>query len=96
MLPLLRGEAELKRDALFFHYPNYAFHRANRLGGAIRKGDHKLIEYFDDGSLELFNLEEDLGEKNNLAEANPQLAGELAQRLRDWRRSVNANMPVRP
>ena len=96
ILPLLRGDGKLRRDALFFHYPNYAFHRKNRLGGAIRMGKHKLIERFDDGSLELFDLQGDLGEKKNLAQENPQLAEKLAKRLRDWRQSVNANMPVKP
>jgi arylsulfatase A-like enzyme len=96
LLPILRGDGKLKREALFFHYPNYAFHRSNRLGSAIRMGRHKLIERFDDGSLELFDLQNDLGEKHNLAEQYPDLAKDLAQRLRDWRASVGANMPVRP
>ena len=96
LLPLLRGKGGLRRDCLFFHYPNYAFHRGNRLGGAIRKGDHKLIEIFVDGSLGLYNLRVDLGETRNLAAENSELAEDLARRLRDWRQSVNANMPSRP
>ena len=96
LMPVLRGDGKLERDALFFHYPNYAFHRSNRLGGAIRVGKHKLIERFDDGSLELFDLEADLGEKRNLAAQKPDLAEGLARRLRDWRESVGANMPTKP
>jgi len=96
VLPVLRDEGKLKRDAIFFHYPNYAFHRSNRLGSAIRMGKHKLIEYFDDGSLELFDLSADLGEKKNLAKEQPELAEKMAQRLRDWRESVKANMPTKP
>ena len=57
---------------------------------------HKLIERFDDGSLELFDLSQDLSEKNNLAAEKPELAEKLAQRLRDWRSSVEANMPIKP
>ena len=95
LLPLLRGEGELERQCLFFHYPNYAFHRSNRLGGAVRMGRYKLIEYFDDDSLELFDLVDDLGEKHNIADRKPDLAADLLRRLKDWRTSVDANMPVR-
>ena len=77
LLPLLRGEGELERQCLFFHYPNYAFHRSNRLGGAIRAGRYKLIERFDDGSVELFDLQEDLGEQRDLAADRPALAADL-------------------
>ncbi|MEZ5305019.1 MAG: sulfatase, partial [Verrucomicrobiales bacterium] len=56
LVPLLAGEGKPKRDALFWHYPNFAFHQGNRLGSAIRMGDFKLIENFDDGSVELYNL----------------------------------------
>ncbi len=96
LLPVLSGDGKLERDALFFHYPNYAFHRKNRLGGAIRSGKYKLIERFDDGSLELFDLEADLSEKTNIAAKNQDLAEKLAQSLHDWRESVGANMPTKP
>lgn len=62
----------MKRSALYFHYPNYAWHRSNRLGGAIREGRYKLIERFDDESIELYDLERDLGETRDLAERMPQ------------------------
>jgi len=96
LLPLLKKTGPLTRRSLYFHYPNYAFHRSNRLGGALRQGDFKLIERFDDGSLELFNLAEDLSEKRNLARQNPDLAQRLAKDLQAWRREVNANMPTAP
>ena len=96
LMPILSGKGKLKRDAIFFHYPNYAFHQRNRLGSAIRSGDYKLIERFDDGSLELYDLKNDIGEQKNLAEAQAPLAEKLAQRLRDWRESVGANMPRKP
>ncbi len=96
LVPLLSGKGEPQRDALYFHYPNYAFHRGNRLGSAIRAGDHKLIERFDDGSLELFDLKHDLGETTNLADKQPELAEKLVGKLRDWRKQVGANMPVKP
>ncbi len=91
---LLAGEP-LDRAALHFHYPNYAWHRSNRLGGAIRAGQYKLIERFDDGSVELYDLEQDLGEETDLAAQEPELAEELRGQLEAWRQHVDAAMPVR-
>ena len=93
LLPLIQGTGKLDRDAIYFHYPNYAWHRSNRLGSAIRVGDHKLIERFDDGSVELFNLKNDLRERNNLAKAMPDKAETLRTRLAAWRTEVGAAMP---
>lgn len=93
VVPVLRGEP-MKRDALFFHYPNYAWHRSNRLGGAIRAGDLKLIERFDDGSLELYDLAADPSEMTNLAAQRPAVAASLQSRLAAWRDEVGAAMPT--
>jgi len=93
LVPLLRGGSSLERRSLYFHYPNYAFHRANRLGGAIREGRWKLIENFDDGSLELYDLSRDLSEQHNVTAGNPELAQAMRGRLAAWRRSSGAAMP---
>jgi arylsulfatase A-like enzyme len=77
LMPLLTQSAGFERDALYFHYPNYAFHNENRLGSAIREGDHKLIKNYDDDSLELYDLTSDLSEKNDLATQSPALAKRL-------------------
>ena len=92
--PLLSQEGKLKRDAIYFHYPNYAWHQSNRLGSAIRAGDYKLIERFDDRSLELYNLSEDLSERHNLANSLTEKASEMQQRLAAWRAETNAAMPT--
>ena len=92
-MPLLSGES-LDRSAIYFHYPNYAWHRSNRLGGAIRSGKWKLIERFDDNSLELFDLENDLSERHNLAEKHPETAAALQEKLAAWRKEVDAAMPT--
>jgi arylsulfatase A len=92
--PLLKSGGHIDRDAIFFHYPNYAFHRDNRLGSAIRQGNEKLIERFDDGSLELYDLKRDIGETKNLVEDRPERAEALRQRLVKWRAESNAAMPV--
>ena len=94
LVPVLRGADSLDRKSLFFHYPNYAFHQANPLGGAIREGDFKLIENFADGSLELYNLKEDISEKRNLAESKPDVASTMQKRLAVWRKASGAAMPL--
>jgi len=93
LMSLFDSSGGLDRDALFFHYPNYAFHGANTLGGAIRVGDHKLIESYEDGSVELYDLGSDLGESRDLAAKRPALAKNLLGKLRKWRESVDAAMP---
>lgn len=93
ILPLLTGESkDLERDSLFWHYPHY--HRTKPYG-AIRHGDMKLIEFFEEGDLELYNLKTDPGEKNNLAKKNPEKAQALLMELKAWRKSVDAQMPTK-
>jgi len=95
IVPLLSGEADnLTRDAIYWHYPHY--HRTKPYG-AIRKGDWKLIEFLEDGALELYNLNTDPSEKINLAKSNPEKATALLKQLRTWRLSVGAqNMTPNP
>lgn len=95
LLPLLKQSGELERQALFFHYPNYAFHGENRLGGAILEGDRKLIERYDDGSLELYDLAKDIGETHNLATELPEVARKLKRQLDEWLEESGARMPTR-
>ncbi len=99
LLPLFSsgGESGLADRAIFWHFPGYLGQGANTWrttpGGAIRAGDWKLIEYFEDGHLELYNLASDIGEKNNLAKDQPDKAKELLAKLQSWRKEVNAPMP---
>ena len=92
LAPLLKGGASLDRDALFWHYPHYG-NLGGTPGSSIRAGDYKLIEFFEDGRLELYNLREDISEEHNLAAARPDLARDLHKRLVDWRESVEAAIP---
>ena len=93
IVPALRQAGRLKRKAIFFHYPNYAWHRSNRLGGAIREGDYKLIKWYDDESVELYNLADDLSEKNDLSEKMPRKASDLRRKLQAWLIESGAAMP---
>ncbi|UZO82222.1 sulfatase [Aquimarina sp. ERC-38] len=88
--PLLKGDSKnINRDAVYWHYPHY--HRTKPYG-AVRKGDYKLIEFFEDGSLELYNLRKDPRETQNLASTHQVLSLELLQNLKNWRHSVGAQM----
>ncbi|MGQ9732824.1 MAG: sulfatase [Candidatus Zipacnadales bacterium] len=89
--PPLEGESALPREALFWHYPHY--HHSTP-AGAIRRGRYKLLEFYEEGTLELYDLKQDLGEQHNLVEAMPQRAARLQQELAEWRQSVGAKMPT--
>ncbi len=90
--PLLTGAGELARDALFFHFPEYV--GRGTPCSAVRAGDFKLIEFFEDGGLELYNLADDLGETRNLVAALPDVTKRLHARLRAWRDMMDAPVPT--
>ena len=94
LIPLLtKSQESLERDTLYWHYPHYYFYPKTTPVGAIRRGDWKLLEHFESGQLELFNLEEDLSEQTNLAEKKPEKAKELLNALQNWRSEIRAQMP---
>ncbi len=93
LAPLLRGTGRREREPLYWHFPHY-HGSGNVPSGAIRAGDYKLIEWFEDGRTELYNLREDVGETTDLSAAMPEKAGELLDMLRDWRAEVEGRMPI--
>lgn len=99
VLPLLQGKPPGERKPLFWHFPGYLGSGKDvwrtTPAGAVRSGDWKLIEFFEDGRLELYNLKDDLGETTNLADQLPRKREELHKLLKDWRAAVNAPMPKR-
>lgn len=93
LAPLLRQPtASLGRAALFFHYPHY--YPTTTPVGAIRAGDWKLLEYFEDNRVELYNLRDDLAEANDLAARQVEKSQDLRAQLANWRASVAADMPT--
>ena len=96
-LSLLTGGANSKRAPLYWHFPGYLGASENTWrttpAGAIRDGDWKLLEFFENGKLELYNLKDDMGERNNLAATQPAKLKELHEKLLLWRQQIGAPMP---
>jgi hypothetical protein len=92
LTPLITGTGSIGRTALCWHYPHYA-NQGSKPGGAIRQGDFKLVEFFETGRRELFDVVKDPGETRNLAGERPELVDRLARRLALWRSEVGAKLP---
>jgi len=85
----VRGDRNLDKHHICWHYPLEKPHfLGGRSSGAIREGDYKLIEFYDDGKTELHNLREDLGEARDLAGTEPARAARLRGLLEEWRKSA--------
>ena len=103
LVPVLTQEQPLSRDALYWHFPAYleAYRDMNTPwrttpAGAIRQGPYKLIEFFGENRLELYHLGNDIGETQNLADAEPERVRALHEKLRLWREAVQAPVPDTP
>ena len=108
LLPVLKDTGSLGDRALYWHFPAYLqMGKNNRASkeahdphwraapcGVIRDGDWKLIEYFESGNLELFNLKADPGEQEDLSEIEAEKRDELSAKLRNWREETNAPVPM--
>lgn len=86
-----KPSAKLNREALYFHYPHY--YPTTTPASAIRAGDWKLLEYYEDNHAELYNLHDDLSEAHDLAAKQPEKVKELRAKLEEWKRDVKAKLP---
>ncbi len=93
LVPLLKQSGPLARDAIYWHYPHYHPGGATPYG-AIRAGDFRLVEFYEDRRVELYNLKDDIGETRDLAASRPDQVAELKRRLHAWRERVGAQMPA--
>jgi arylsulfatase A len=93
LAPALKQTGEVERDALFWHYPHYHPGGATPYG-AIRAGDYRLVEFFEEGRVELYHLKDDISEQHDLAASQPAKRDELLARLHSRRKEVGAQMPV--
>lgn len=83
-----------ERGPIFWHYPHFS-NQTSRPSGAIRLGDWKLTKSYETNQIELFNLRTDESESKDLSKTNTQKAQELHQKLNDWLKKVDANMPIK-
>ena len=89
----LKEDGPLSARPLFWHYPHYG-NQGGLPGGAVREGDWKLIEFFEDDHVELFKLRLDPGEQDDRAQSEPEVARMLREKLHAWRTEVGAKMPA--
>ena len=92
LVPQLKGVKLQKRRALTWHYPHYHGSMWTP-GAAIRFGDWKLIEFYEEDKVELYNLKDDLSETQDLADSQPETARRLLAMLRQWQKETGAKMP---
>jgi arylsulfatase A-like enzyme len=99
--PVLRDPAAtLPREAIYWHFPGYLESYVHPRGwrtspvGAIHAGEFKLLEFFETGTVELYNLRDDIGESRNLAAQSPAKVQELRAQLAAWRTQIGAAMPT--
>lgn len=89
----LKPAEKLQHSPLFFHYPHFS-NQMGRPSGAVRSGDFKLVESYETGKTELFNLREDISESKDISKQFPGKAKDLHALLVNWRKEVKANMPL--
>ena len=92
LVPMVTGDEPGEKRALYWHFPHYSNHGQQSPCGVIRYGDYKLIEYYENFNVQLFNLSDDPAEQNDLAEVEPEKADELREMLHEWRKDVDAQM----
>ncbi|QNN20923.1 sulfatase [Planctomycetales bacterium ZRK34] len=95
LVPLLKNpDAQFDRDAIYWHYPHYHPGGASPYA-AIRARDWRLVEFYEDNHVELYNLADDIGEKHNLAKSNPAKAKQLTDKLHAWQKTVGAQFATK-
>ncbi len=95
LLPVIQDDsARLPRETLYFHYPHYYHAPPSTPVSAIRDADWKLLEYFEDGRLELYDLKSDPSESRDVALQHPDRTRALQEKLNNWRKSVDASLPI--
>jgi arylsulfatase A-like enzyme len=93
LLPLLKQTGKPERRALYWHFPHYS-NQGGVPAGAVRDGKLKLVEFYEDGRLELYDVAADPGETKDLSSEMPDEAARLARMLAEWRKAVGAKMPT--
>ena len=99
-MPILQ-ENEFSREKLYWHFPAYLerFAGVNDIwrttpAGAMRRGPWKIIEFFEDGKVELYNLETDMSETKDFSAEHPDIAQSMLKELKEWQTATNAPIPM--
>lgn len=93
LLPILKGDKSFDRGPIYFHYPHYGG-KGDTPAGAVRDGDYKLLQFYEDNHIELYNLKNDISETHDLSKSEPEKAARMLKMLEDWRKDCGAKMPV--
>ena len=97
LVPIIKqqkeGTEKIADRAIYWHFPHYSNHGAQSPGGAVRYGDYKLLEYYENNTVQLFDIKNDPGERYDLAKKEPAKADQLRKMLHEWRKKVGAVMP---
>ncbi len=93
LVPILCNK-KLNNRNLYWHYPSETAKLQNNMASAVRSGDYKLLEFYKDNRIELYDLKKDPSETNNLAEKQPKITAKLKAELDAWKAEVNAEAPV--
>ena len=93
IVPYLQGKDEVSRRTLFWHFPHYWAGGVVTPYSAVRDGKWKMIKWYEDNTIELYNLEEDIGETNNLAEQYPDIVNKINTKLKKWLKETGGKLP---
>ncbi|MGR3807324.1 sulfatase [Pasteurella testudinis] len=92
ILPTLTGESQQSDRALYWHYPHYS-NQGCTPGCSVREGEWKLLEFFEDNKLELYNVYHDIAETNDVSRQHPDITARLKAKLDQWKQQVGARIP---
>jgi arylsulfatase A-like enzyme len=92
IMPVLQGNESFSRGTLFWHYPHYSDNGGSP-GASLRDKAYKLIKFFEDDRIELYDLEKDLREETDIASEMPGKVAELHEKLIEWQKEVGALFP---
>ena len=93
MVPLLKGGKSFSQKVIYWHYPHYG-NQGGSPASSIRESDWKLIQFYFDNHVELYNLRTDVEERRDLSEALPEKAATLREKLNLWKNDTNAKIPL--
>lgn len=90
--PLLAGTGPIAQPAIYWHYPHYS-NQGGSPSSAMREGDWKLVQFYDDGRVELYNLKTDTSERHDLSRMFPARTATMLQMLNEWKKESHAKIP---